>query len=187
MNGDADAARELDRLRTELLEFVVDALGERMANGDYAELSDRLVEAIDRRVDQAVAARLADTDWPDPDRFVDEVLAAAGGRAGEIDPARSTRRTSAAPRRGRPSNLQLGLIMLAAVVLTAAATYFVLQGWSGGTTTTNVAAPIAPDPVVYDANGMRIETGNVAAGNAAQGTVIPPPANAAQNAQGPTP
>jgi len=183
MNGDAEAARELDRLRTELLEFVVDAIGERMADGDYAELSERLVEAIDRRVDQAVASRLADTDWPDPDRFVDEVLAAAAGRAGDVDTSRPARRPAGPTRRGRPSNLQLGLIMLAAVLLTAAATYFVLQGWSGGTTTTNVVAPIAPDPVVYDANGMQIDAGNAVTGNAA----TPPPANAAQNGQGPTP
>ena len=180
MNGDADAARELDRLRTELLEFVVDALGERMANGDYAELSERLVEAIDRRVDQAVAARLADTDWPDPDRFVDDVLAAAAGRAGEVD--RTPHRTAGAPRRGRPSNLQLGLIMLAAVVLTAAATYFVLQIWSG-TTTTNVTSPAVSDPIIIDTNGVQIDTANTAAGNAA----TPPAANTAQNAQGPTP
>ena len=179
MNGDAEAARELDRLRTELLEFVVDALGERMANGDYAELSERLVEAIDRRVDQAVAARLADTDWPDPDRFVDDVLAAASGRASDSEPR--TRRPAAAPRRGRLTPLHIGLLMLGAVILTAAATYFVLQVWSGPTTT-NVTAPIAPDPVVYDANGMQIDPGNAAAGN-----MTAPPANTAQNAQGPTP
>lgn len=180
MNGDAEAARELDRLRTELLEFVVDALGERMANGDYAELSDRLVEAIDRRVDQAVAARLADTDWPDPDRFVDEVLAAAGGRAGDDAAVRSTRRPAPA-RRGGLTPLQIGLLMLGAVILTAAATYLVLQIWSGPTTT-NVAAPIAPDPVFYDANGMQIDPGNAATGNMAT-----PPAASTQNAQGPTP
>lgn len=182
MNGDADAARELDRLRTELLEFVVDAIGERMANGDYAELSDRLVEAIDRRVDQAVAARLADTDWPDPDRFVDDVLAAAAGRGGDVEASRPARRPGAAPRRGRLTPLHIGLLMLGAVILTAAATYFVLQIWSGPTTT-NVVAPIAPDPVVYDANGVQIDPGNAAAANVA----APPPANAVQDAQGPTP
>lgn len=180
MNGDSDAARELDRLRTELLEFVVDALGERMANGDYAELSDRLVEAIDRRVDQAVAARLADTDWPDPDRFVDDMLAAAG-RAGDGEPVRSARRTGATATRRRLTPLHIALLMLGAVILTAAVTYFVLQTWSG-TTTTNVVAPIAPDPVVYDDNGLQIEPGN-ATGNVA----TPAPANTAQNAQGPTP
>jgi hypothetical protein len=187
MNGDAEAARELDRLRTELLEFVVDALGERMANGDYAELSDRLVEAIDRRVDQAVAARLADTDWPDPDRFVDEVLAAAGGRAGDGEAVRSSRRPAPA-RRGGMTPLKIGLLMLGAVILTAAATYLVLQIWSGPTTT-NVVAPIAPDPVFYDANGILIDPGNAATGNIA----APPPAapaaaaDAARNAQGPNP
>jgi len=179
MNGDAEVARELDRLRTELLEFVVDALGERMANGDYAELSDRLGEAIDRRVDQAVAARLADTDWPDPDRFVDDVLAAAGGRAGDPEPR--TRRPASAPRRGRLSPLQIGLLMLGAVILTAAATYFILQIWTG-TTTTNVTSPVT-DPIIIDTNGVQIDAGNGVAGN----TAAPPAANAAQNAQGPTP
>ena len=179
MNGDAEAARELERLRTELLEFVVDAVGERMANGDYAELSERLVEAIDRRVDQAVAARLADTEWPDPDRFVDDVLAAAGGRSGEIEPNRATRRPTSA-RRGRLTNLHIALIMLAAVILTATVTYFVLQRWSGPTTT-NVTSPVS-DPIIIDTNGVRIEPGNAAVGNTAA-----PPANPAQNAQGPTP
>ena len=180
MNGDAEAARELDRLRTELLEFVVDALGERMANGDYAELSERLVEAIDRRVDQAVAARLADTDWPDPDRFVDDVLAAAGGRSGEIEPSRTSRRP-APSRRGGLSNLHLALIMLAAVILTATATYFVLQRWSGPTTT-NVTSPVGPDPIIIDTNGAEVAPGNGTIGN-----VTTPPANPAQNAQGTNP
>ena len=179
MNGDAEAARELDRLRTELLEFVVDALGERMANGDYAELSERLVEAIDRRVDQAVAARLADTDWPDPDRFVDDVLAAAGGRSGDSEHVRTTRRT-AAPRRGRLTPLHIVLLMLGAVILTAAATYFVLQVWNG-TTTTNVTSPVS-DPIIIDTNGVEIDAGNGTIGN-----VTTPPANPAQNAQGTNP
>ena len=179
MNGDAEAARELDRLRTELLEFVVDALGEGMANGDYAELSERLVEAIDRRVDQAVAARLADTDWPDPDRFVDDVLAAAGGRSGEIEPSRTARRP-APSRRGGLTNLHIALTMLAAVVLTATVTYFVLQRWSG-TTTTNVVSP-APEPIIMDTNGVQIEPGNLTEGN-----TVAPPASSSQNAQGPTP
>ena len=181
MDGDAEVARELERLRTELLEFVVDALGERMANGDYPELSERLAEAIDRRVDEAVARRVSAAEWPDADRFVDEVLAAAGERSGDAGPVRAARRPASSRR--RLSNLHLGLIMLVAVLLTAAATYFVLQGWSGGTTMTNVAAPIAPDPVVYDANGVQIEGGNAAAGN----TAAPPPANTVQNTQGPTP
>jgi hypothetical protein len=182
MNGDADAARELDRLRTELLEFVVDSVGERMANGDYAELSERLVEAIDRRVDQAVAARLADTDWPDPDRFVDDVLAAAAGRSGDIEASRRARGPASGSRRRRLTPTHIGLLMLGAVILTAAVTYFVLQIWSG-TTTTNVVAPIAPDPVVYDANGIQFDPGNSATGNFS----APPPASATQNAQGPTP
>lgn len=180
MDDDAEVARELDRLRGELLEFVVDALGERMANGEYAELSERLVEAIDRRVDQAVAARLADTDWPDPDRFVDEVLASAAGRAGEGETVRTTRRPATAARKGGLSTVQLAVLMVGAVLLTALATYFVLQSWSG-TTTTNVAAPIAPDPVVYDANGVQIQPGNTAS------PAPPATGNAAQNVAGPTP
>ncbi len=182
MNGDAEAARELDRLRTELLEFVVDAVGERMANGDYAELSDRLAEAIDRRVDQAVAARLADTDWPDPDRFVDDVLAAAAGRSGEGEPVRYARRTGASPGRGRLTPWHIALLMLGAVILAAAVTYFLLQIWSG-TTTTNVTSPTEPQTIILDANGTEIAPGNATPPN----MTAPPAANAAQNAQGPTP
>jgi len=182
MDGDADAARELERLRAELTEFVVDALGERMAIGEQPELSARLVEAIDRRVDQAVANRMADAEWPDPERFAEAVLAAAAGKSVDAESLRSTRGAGApAPRRRGVTPLQLGLLLLGAIILTAALTYFILRSLGDGTTTTNVAAPAGPDPVIYDTNGQQLPGDNLQ---------LPPPnstATAPENAQGPTP
>lgn len=79
MDDEAEAGRELERLRAELTGFVVDAMAERMASGAQPELSAALAEAIDRRVDRAVEARLAETRWPDPDKLAAQVAAAVRG------------------------------------------------------------------------------------------------------------
>src|SRR5690348_7915788 len=81
---ESDYAREYERLRAELTDFVVDALAQRVASGEQPELSKALVEAIDRRVNAAIDARLANIEWPDPDAFADQVIAAAGGRSGAL-------------------------------------------------------------------------------------------------------
>ncbi len=47
MDDEADAAREYDRLRAELADFVLNALAERMAQGQQPQLSQALVEAYD--------------------------------------------------------------------------------------------------------------------------------------------
>lgn len=154
MTEDADAAREYERLRGELADFVLDVLAERIAAGQHPELSKALVEAIDRRVDEAVAARLASAEWPDPDAFADSVIAAAAGR-GTSRPAsaRATggRRAAPSPASGLGRG-KIALIALVGIVLVAAATFFLLRGWNAGTTNTVVmnAQTIRPEPLPGD-------------------------------------
>ena len=47
MDEDTDAAREYERLRAELAEFVLEVLSERIATGKEPELSQALIDAID--------------------------------------------------------------------------------------------------------------------------------------------
>lgn len=132
MDNEADYAREYERLRAELADFVVNAVAEQMASGERPELSQKLVEAIDRRVEEAVTARLAQAEWPDPDAFADQVLAAAAGRGGgeayrarprSIDDAR--RPTRKAPgKSGGFTRVQAILLGLILVGIIAAAVYF---------------------------------------------------------------
>lgn len=198
MDGDAEVARELERLRAELMDFIVDGLADRMASGDHPRLSAALTDAIGRRVDQAVSQRMADAEWPDPERFADAVLAAAAGRAGAGPGAGAGRDEDAgAPRRPRPdegardrrplpvprSPLQLALAGLLALGIIAALTWFAMNQF-GTTPTTNTAVINvgADPPIVYDApaNGSAdaVETGNAAQ---------PTSAGAARNTSAPAP
>jgi hypothetical protein len=151
------------------------------------ELNQALVEAIDRRVDEAVKERLGRVEWPDPDAFADAVIAAARGRAGSGDGSESYRarpRGGDGPRGRAPAKRRLGsgqiaAIVLGAILLIAAATYFLLRNWNGpesNTVVMNVQTnSIEPTP---DGANMLLPPGNAAA---------PTSAGAAQNIQGPTP
>jgi len=145
MDDEAEAAREYDRLRAELADFVLDALSERMARGDQPRLSQALAEAIDRRVDEAVSARLGRVEWPDPDGFADAVIAAAAGRAGaeRQEGARARRgervdERPAAPRKRRLGAGQIALLALLGLGIIAAATLLFLRGWNQADTNTVV-------------------------------------------------
>ncbi len=190
MDDEADAAREYERLRAELADFVLDALAERIAAGQEPRLSQALVEAIDRRVDEAVAARIGRTEWPDPDAFADSVIAAAAGRGGDGAAARARRADPAPPRSRREPpprepRLKRGhwiMLALIAVAIIAAATYFFLNRTSG---------PVKTESSV---NGVDVITFAPPEGNGANAQQ-PPPGNASaptsagavQNVQGPTP
>jgi len=139
MDDEADAAREYDRLRAELADFVLDAVARRVAEGGQPELSRALTEAIERRVDEAVSARLGKVEWPDPDAFADSVITAAAARGGngagdriETSASRARRSgesRSAPPRRGRRMSAgQWALIALIGIAALAALAYFVTQG-----------------------------------------------------------
>lgn len=172
MSDEADAAREYDRLRAELAEFVLQALSEQIAAGQQAQLSQALVDAIDRRVDEAVAARLAAVEWPDPDAFAESVIAAAGGgRVPDAARRRSPiRREAEAPARRISGRMVMAGI--AGIALVALATFLVLRGWSGPTNT-----------VVMNAQTKQIETPPAPAENVPQpvaNEAVPlpaPPAN----------
>lgn len=117
MDDEAEAGRELERLRAELTGFVVDAMAERMASGAQPELGAALAEAIDRRVDKAVEARLAQTRWPDPDKLAAQVAAAARG----------ARPGAARVRAGAALPFLIGLLTGVAIALAAWFTYSMLQ------------------------------------------------------------
>lgn len=191
MDDEADAAREYDRLRAELADFVLDALAERIAEGRQPELSQALVDAIDRRVDHALATRVGGADFPDPDAFADAVIAAAAGRpgaGGDRHDAASTRarRNSEGDRGGRSepqrsrrlSGGQMGLIALLGIAILAAAAFFLLRGWSTPTTNT----------VVMNVATNTLEPTPDGAANAQQppagGTATPTSAGAPENIQG---
>ena len=191
MDDEADAAREYDRLRAELADFVLDALAERVAQGQQPQLSQALVEAIDRRVEEAVAARINRAEWPDPDSFADSVIAAAAGRAGtsgeRIESNAGRRRTSGAEERGSRSEPrrtrrltpgQIGLVALLSIAIVAAAAYFLLRAWNTPTTNT----------VVMNVQGNMIEPTPDGAANAQQppagGTAAPTSAGAPEKVQG---
>jgi hypothetical protein len=189
MDDEADAAREYDRLRAELADFVLDALAERIAAGHEPELSQALVDAIDRRVDHALAARVGNAEFPDPDAFADSVIAAAAGRSGGGDRygAASTRarRNSEGDRgdRSEPRSRGLGggkiaLIALLGIAILAAAGYFLLRG--GSTPGTNT--------VVMNVATNTMEPTPDGAANAQQpppgGTAAPTSAGAPENVQG---
>jgi hypothetical protein len=191
MDDEADAAREYDRLRAELADFVLDALAERMAQGQQPQLSQALVEAIDRRVEEAVAARVGRAEWPDPDSFADSVIAAAAGRAGASGDrgegsAAKARRTGGDEERGarsqprRPRRLtsgQIGLLALLGIAIIAAAGYFMMRAWNSPTTNT----------VVMNVQGNMIEPTPDGGANAQlppAGTAAPTSAGAPENVQG---
>jgi hypothetical protein len=191
MDDEAEAAREYERLRAELADFVLDALAERIAEGRQPELSQALVEAIDRRVDQAVSARVGRAEFPDPDAFADSVIAAAAGRSpatggrDEAGAARSRRssETDRSARSGqrparRLSGGQKALIALLGIAILAAAAFFLLRGWSTPTTNT----------VVMNVATNTIEPTPDGAANAQQpppgGTAAPTSAGAPENVQG---
>jgi hypothetical protein len=194
MDEEADPAREYDRLRAELADFVLDALSQRIAEGRELQLSQALVEAIDRRVDQAVAERMGRAEWPDPDTFADSVIAAAAGRAGgggdrEIGASRARRDNDRSGRRepSRKSGLgggQWALIGLLALAIIAAAAYFFLRG-------SNTPAGSTTNTVVVNATTGGIEPTPDGAANAQQpptGNLPEPPVGSAgggQNIQDP--
>ncbi len=191
MDDEAEAAREYERLRAELADFVLDALAERIAQGRQPELSQALVEAIDRRVDQAVSARVGSAEFPDPDAFADSVIAAAAGRSpgtggrDEAGTARS-RRSSESERSGRSepqrsrrlSGGQKALIALLGIAILVAAGLLLLRGWSTPTTNT----------VVMNVATNTLEPTPDGAANAQQpppgGAAAPTSAGAPENIQG---
>jgi hypothetical protein len=199
MPTDADAASELERLRTELMDFIVDALSERMASGAAPDLSDKLVAAIERRVDQrteeaverAIEARLAKTSWPDPARFAEQVAAALpahlperappeekrSGRTMVEEAPRGGRKDTAGLRRGRdaeaeesrPNLAQLALIVVIGLAAVAALVYFGMR-WLN---------PAPSDPVIVQEPqviSQPVDPVNrtVAPGNPAQPAPAPP-------------
>jgi hypothetical protein len=190
MDDEADAAREYDRLRAELADFVLDALAERIAAGHEPELSQALVDALDRRVDHALAARVGNAEFPDPDAFADSVIAAAAGRSGGGDRygAASTRarRNSEGDRgdRSEPRSRGLGggkiaLIALLGIAILAAAAYFL---WPRSST------PTATNTQVMNLVTNTMEPTPDGAANAQQpppgGTAAPTSAGAPENVQG---
>jgi hypothetical protein len=191
MDDEAEAAREYERLRAELADFVLDALAERIAQGRQPELSQALIEAIDRRVEQAVSVRVGSAEFPDPDAFADNVIAAAAGRspgpgARDDGGAVRARRTSETERSGRSdprptrglTGGQKGLIALLGVAIIAAAAFFMLRAWNTPTTNT----------VVMNVTANSIEPTPDGAANAQQppagGTDLPTSAGAPENVQG---
>jgi hypothetical protein len=191
MDGEADAAREYDRLRAELADFVLDALAERIASGQQPELSQKLVEAIDRRVEQAVAARVGKAEFPDPHSFADSVIAAAAGRSGggdryDASSARArrnneggTRSRSDNERSRRLTGGQKALIALIGVAVLAVAAYFLYRSLTTPTTNTQV----------FNVTANGIEPTPDGASNAQQppppgGTATPGSAGAPENVQG---
>jgi hypothetical protein len=200
MDDEADAAREFERLRAELANFVLDAIAERIAQGHQPQLSQALVEAIDRRVDEAVAAKVGRAEWPDPDSFADAVIAAAAGRGGSSHDHSSgsasrarrsassgassgsggeSRSRASEPRRGgRLTGGQIALIVLLGIVIVGAATYFLMRGWNPAATNTvvmNVATNTLEPTPDGAANGQLPPAG---------GTATPGSAGAPENIQG---
>lgn len=171
MADDADVARELERLRAELMEFVLDGLAERMAGGAHPELTGAVAEAIDRRVDQAVTARVQGLHWPDPRDFADQVVAAAGGglASGNGEARRSPSHGTGDRARSRGSGMGVaglgptatGFLAAIAIALVALAFWWLLIRSDGQTNT--VTGPMAPDPRIELPNGAQVAPGNGAA------------------------
>lgn len=165
MDDDADAGRELERLRAELTEFVVEALSERMASGAQPELGAALADAIDRRVDRSVDTRMADTRWPDPDEFASQVIAAArregGGELPRSSPARSGRDDAAGS--GGMMRFVLGLLTGLGIALLGYFLYSALQRPTP--VQANVQAPITSgiEPTSTGPVNVMVEGGNQAA------------------------
>lgn len=145
MDNEADAAREYDRLRAELADFVLDALGERIAAGHEPALSRALTDAIDKRIDAAVQERLARSAMPDPEEFADAVIAAAAGRGGgdrlsegmgRARSGRSETRTGTTDRARVPrlTILQIGLLAVIALAIVVALTIFLTRSFSAAPT-----------------------------------------------------
>jgi hypothetical protein len=85
MDNEVEAAAELERLRRELLDFVVTELTLSLASKKEPILSKAVTDAIDREVARAVQAHI-DAKLPDLDKFLEDLLAradAVGGRGVE--------------------------------------------------------------------------------------------------------
>ncbi len=157
MDDQTDAAREYERLRAELAEFVLEVLSERIATGKEPELSQALIDAIDRRVDAAVDERL-----------------------GKLGPADATRpaaaRRSSPVRRSEPEpNNRIKLILLAALGVAAlvAIVFVVIRYLPASPTNTTTRTNGGNETTV-----IQVENGQIAPpANAAQGnnTALPVP------------
>lgn len=158
MDDQTDAAREYERLRAELAEFVLEILSERIATGKEPELSQALIDAIDRRVDAAIDEKL-----------------------GKLGPADATRpaaaRRSTPVRRSAPEpNNRFKLILLAAVGAAAlvAIVFLVIRYLPSGPTNTTTRTGAGNDTTV-----IQVENGQIAPPeNQTQNVVLPVPAPA---------
>ena len=160
MDEDIDAAREYERLRAELAEFVLEVLSERIATGKEPELSQALIDAIDRRVDAAIDDKL--------------------GKLGPADAARPAAARRASPvRRSAPEPTnRFKLILLAAVGVAAlvAIVFVVIRFLPAGPTNTPTRTGAGNDTTVIQVdNGQLLPTGNDAQ-NVAQPAPAPVPA-----------
>ena len=167
MDGDAEIGRERERLRADLLDFLLAELATRSADGRAPELAGALAEAIDRRVDGAIADRLAGSDFPDPRRFADEVLAAAGGAA----PRRSTAGKAASQRSSQLLPFLLGFVTALGVALVA---WLVFNQLSRTPVETNIVPPLVNGVEPTSTGPVNIlvqEPANQAAPAAANGQV----------------
>lgn len=79
-----DESIELQRLKQELLAFVVDELLSQVAKGEHPQLSEVIARAIDARVHAAIKIEMREVELPDPQAFAREVLKAVlrGSRGG---------------------------------------------------------------------------------------------------------
>ncbi len=155
MSDDADAAREYERLRAELAEFVLEILSERIATGKEPELSQALVDAIDRRVDAAVDERL--------------------GKLGPADATRpaATRRTTPVRRNAPEPNNRFKLILLAAFGAAAlvAIVFVVIRYLPSGPTNTTTRTGTGNETTV-----IQVDNGQIASpANQTQGNSLVPP------------
>jgi hypothetical protein len=188
MDSEADHAREYERLRAELADFVLDALATRMAAGEDPRLGKALTDAIDRRVDQAVAERLGAVEWPDPEAFADQVIAAAGSRGGNVGDGAGTtrRRTAEEPSRSTRSGnrsrgwsrTQIGILAVIVLAILAVGLYFFLRGAPAPVRTETRGDVTFIEPTPDGATNAQLPPANGAA---------PAPAAPGQNLQGPTP
>lgn len=160
MDDQTDAAREYERLRAELAEFVLEVLSERIATGKEPELSQALVDAIDRRVDAAIDDRL--------------------GKLGPADATRpaAARRSTSAKRSAPEPNNRFKLILLAALGAAAlvAIVFVVIRYLPAGPTNTTTRTGAGNEAVVVEVqNGQAVPPGNEAA-NVAVPVPVPVPA-----------
>lgn len=153
MDDQTDAAREYERLRAELAEFVLEILSERIATGKEPELSQALIDAIDRRVDAAVDERL--------------------GKLGPADAARpaATRRSSPVRRSAPEPNNRFRLILLAALGAAALVAIVLVVIRYLPASPTNTTTRTGNETTV-----IQVENGQIAPpANAAQGNTTAPP------------